>query len=88
MDITYIRLTNGWMYLVAFLDWYSRYVVAWELSDSLEMDFVIACASTALERAVPEIINSDQGSHFTSLRFTTPVLESGAQISMDSLTPA
>lgn len=83
VDITYIRLVGGWMYLVAFLDWYSRYVVAWELSDSLEMDFVIACASAALEKAVPEIVNSDQGSHFTSLRFTTPVSESGAQISMD-----
>ena len=45
--------------------------------------FVIACASAALEKAVPEIVNSDQGSHFTSLRFTTPILESGAQISMD-----
>ena len=53
MDITYIRLVSGWMYLVAFLDWYSRYVVAWELSDTLEMDFVVACAVVALEVASP-----------------------------------
>ena len=53
VDITYIRLVNGWMYLVAFLDWHSRYVVAWELSDTLEMDFVLACRSTALEVALP-----------------------------------
>jgi len=83
VDITYIRLTQGWTYLIAFLDWYSRYVVAWELSDTLEMDFVIACASVALERAVPEIINSDQGSHFTSPRFTERFLLAEARISMD-----
>jgi len=83
VDITYIRLVNGWMYLVAFLDWHSRYVVAWELSDTLEMDFVLACRSTALEVALPQIVNSDQGSHFTSERFTGPLLSAGVQISMD-----
>lgn len=82
-DITYIRLTNGWMYLVAFLDWFSRYVVAWELSDSLELPFVLSCAETALLMGSPEIINSDQGSHFTSERFTSRFLSTGAKISMD-----
>ncbi len=88
VDITDIRLTQGWMYLIAFWDWYSRYVVAWELSDSWEIDFVIACASVALERAVPEILNSDQGSHFTSPRFTERFLVEDARISMDTLTLA
>ena len=48
VDITDVRLVKGWMYLVAFLDWFSRYVVAWELSDTLEMDFVLLCAEAAL----------------------------------------
>jgi putative transposase len=83
IDITYIRLQGGWMYLVAILDWYSRLVVAWELSDSLEMAFVLDCAEAALDKATPVIINSDQGSHFTSERFTRRFLEAGSQISMD-----
>ena len=83
VDITYIRLLGGWMYLVAFLDWYSRYVVAWELSDTLELPFVLSCAEEALAVAVPEIVNSDQGSHFTSERFTGRFLEAGSRISMD-----
>lgn len=83
VDITYIRLVGGFTYLVAFLDWYSRFVVAWELSDTLEMDFVLACSEVALARAVPRIINSDQGSHFTSERFTRCFLEAGAKVSMD-----
>ena len=83
VDITYIRLRSGFLYLVAFLDWFSRRVMAWELSDTLEMPFVLSCAEAALERAVPEIINSDQGSHFTSERYTSRVLAAGAQVSMD-----
>lgn len=82
-DITYIRLTHGWMYLVAFLDWFSRYVVAWELSDSLELPFVLSCADAALLTGTPEIVNSDQGSHFTSERFTSRFLLTGIKISMD-----
>ena len=69
--------------MVAFLDWFSRLVVAWELSETLEMAFVLSCAEAALGRAVPEIINSDQGSHFTSERFTGRVLAAGARVSMD-----
>jgi len=83
VDITYIRLSQGWMYLVAFLDWYSRFVVAWELSDTLELDFVLACSEQALSVATPQIINSDQGSHFTSERFTGRFLSAGARVSMD-----
>ncbi len=71
------------MYLVAFLDWYSRYVVAWELSDTLELPFVLWCAETALSMAVPQIVNSDQGSHFTSERFTGRFLEAGSRVRMD-----
>lgn len=71
------------MYLVAFLDWYSRYVVAWELSDTLEMGFVLACRDAALAVARPEIVNSDQGSHVPSHRFTEPLRDVGIQVSMD-----
>lgn len=83
VDITYIRLRSGFLYLVAFLDWFSRRVVAWELSDTLELPFVLSCAEAAFERAVPEIVNSDQGSHFTSERFTSRVVAAGARVSMD-----
>src|SRR4051812_44492907 len=71
------------MYLVAFLDWFSRLVVAWEVSDTLELPFVLACRDVALTRAIPEIVNSDQGSHFTSERFTERLLSVGVRISMD-----
>lgn len=83
VDITYIRLRQGWLYLVAFLDWFSRRVMAWELSDTLEMPFVLSCTEAALECAVPEIVNSDQGSHFTSEQFTSRLLQAGVQVSMD-----
>ncbi len=66
IDITYIRLRGGWLYLVAVLDWYSRYVVAWALDQTLEMDFVMNAVERALAVATPEIWNSDQGAHFTS----------------------
>lgn len=84
-DITYIRLAQGWMYLVVFLDWYSRFVVAWELADTLEIDFVLQCSKSALVLAIPEIVNSDQGSHFTSEQFTQQFQAAGTKISMDSL---
>lgn len=83
IDITYIRLLAGWLYLVAVLDWYSRYVVAWELSDTLEIAFVLACTQTALAQAKPQICNSDQGSHFTSPQYTDLLLAAGVQVSMD-----
>lgn len=83
VDITYIPIRGGWMYLVAILDWFSRYVVAWELSDTLDIGFVLECASAALDQARPEIINSDQGSHFTSPQFTKLFRAADSRISMD-----
>ena len=82
-DITYIRLRKGWMYLVAFMDWLSRYVLAWELDYSLEVDFVIEALNLALSIAKPEIANSDQGSQFTSNRYTELLLGNNIRISMD-----
>lgn len=83
IDITYIRLQRSWMYLVAILDWYSRYIVSWELSETLEIAFVLSCVDRALLGAVPTLFNSDQGSHFTSPQYVERVLASGARISMD-----
>ena len=83
IDITYIRLLAGWVYLVAVLDWYSRYVIAWELSDTLALPFVLACAQRALAQATPQIWNSDQGSHFTSPQYLDLLLSASVQISMD-----
>lgn len=83
VDITYIRLTHGFCYLVALLDWYSRYVVSWKLSPTLEIDFCLENLKDALRSAVPEIHNSDQGSHFTSPRYTDLLTNARAQISMD-----
>jgi putative transposase len=82
-DITYVKLENGWAYLVAFIDWFSRYVVAWELSPTLEIDFCLIALERALKIATPEINNSDQGSHFTSTQFIEPLLRKNVQISMD-----
>ncbi|HEY9708330.1 MAG TPA: IS3 family transposase [Oculatellaceae cyanobacterium] len=82
-DITYIRLKSGWLYLVAIIDWYSRYVVSWELSDTLEEEFVLKAVRLALEKGRPEILNSDQGSHFTSPQYTKMVLDAGVKVSMD-----
>lgn len=83
LDITYIRLKKGWLYLVAVLDWYSRYVISWELSASLEQPFVTAAVTRALETTHPVIFNSDQGSHFTSPQYTELVLAAGSKVSMD-----
>jgi len=82
-DITYIRMQGGFMYLVAFLDWYSRYVVSWELSDTLEDDFVISALKEALITATPNIANSDQGSQFTGDGYTGLLLKRDVKISMD-----
>ena len=83
IDITYIRLLNGWMYLVAVLDWFSRYVIAWELSDTLELPFVLTCTQRALSQATPKIWNSDQGSHFTSPQYLDLLLDKQVAVSMD-----
>jgi putative transposase len=83
IDITYIRLRRGWMYLVAVLDWFSRFVVSWELDQTLEMPFVIEAVGRALSHKTPEIFNSDQGSHFTSPQYIDLVIGKGSKISMD-----
>jgi putative transposase len=82
-DITYIRLTHGWVDLVAILDWYSRYVVAWELSNCLDSAFCRTALERALAQARPTIFNTDQGSQFTSLEFTGRLLAAAGRISMD-----
>ena len=83
IDITYVRLKRGWMYLVAIIDWYSRYIVSWRLDHTLEMPFVLEAVKEALTKATPAILNSDQGSHFTSPKYTEILETAGVQISMD-----
>lgn len=83
IDITYIRLAHGWLYLTAALDWYSRYILSWVLSQTLELDFVLTAVDNALLQATPEIWNSDQGSHFTSPRYLERLQNAGVNISMD-----
>jgi putative transposase len=83
IDITYIPLQGGWMYLVAVLDWFSRYIVSWELDQTLAQPFVMTAVQRALAQATPLIWNSDQGSHFTSPQYTSVLLAAGVQISMD-----
>ena len=82
-DITYVRLLTGFVYLVAVIDWYSRYVLAWELSISMETSFCTSALDWALRRSQPEIFNSDQGAQFTSDEFTDRLLKRGIRISMD-----
>ncbi|MBU0897795.1 IS3 family transposase [Patescibacteria group bacterium] len=84
-DITYIRLVNGWAYLIAVIDWYSRYVISWRLSNTLEIEFCLDCLNEALDisKHKPDIFNNDQGSHFTSKQFTDILNNNKIQISMD-----
>lgn len=71
------------MYLVAIIDWYSRYVVSWEMDQTLEIDFVLEAVKRAFSQSKPVILNSDQGSHFTSPKYTDLVLGNETKISMD-----
>ncbi len=82
-DITYIRLKQGFIYLVAIMDWHSRYVLSWELSTTLDKEFCIKALEKALGLSSPEIFNSDQGGQFTSLEFTGLLEDLGVSISMD-----
>ena len=82
-DITYIRLRQGFVYLAAVLDWYSRYVLSWALSNSLEVGFCLAVLEAALAQGQPEIFNTDQGAQFTSPAFTGRLVAAGVRISMD-----
>jgi putative transposase len=83
VDITYIRMKYGFMYLFAVMDWYSRYIVDWQLDQSLEIEFVLETMKRALVKRKPTIINSDQDSHFTSPQYTNLLKENEVRISMD-----
>jgi len=82
-DITYIRMAGGFVYLAAVMDWYSRFVLSWSLSVTMEVDFCIEALKRALRRGRPEIFNSDQGSQFTSEKFTGELKARQITISMD-----
>ena len=82
-DITYIRMAGGFVYLVAVMDWFSRYVLSWAVSLTMELDFCVEALQQALRRGRPEIFNSDQGSQFTSETFTGELAQRGITISMD-----
>jgi putative transposase len=82
-DITYIPLAAGFMYLAAILDWYSRYVIAWRLSNTLDGAFCLEMLEEALGRGRPEIFNTDQGVQFTAAAFTDRLQAAGVQVSMD-----
>jgi len=82
-DITYIPMARGFLYLVAIIDWYSRYVLSWRLSNTLDADFCIEALEEALTKGKPDILNTDQGSQFTSEAFTGLLKQHGVRISMD-----
>ena len=82
-DITYIRMAGGFVYLVAVMDWFSRYVLSWAVSLTMELDFCVEALQQALRRGRPEVFNSDQGSQFTSETFTGELAQRGITISMD-----
>jgi putative transposase len=83
-DITYIRLLHGFVYLVAIIDWYSRKVLAWRLSNTMAAGFCVDCLEAAIkDYGTPEIFNTDQGSQFTSESFTGVLIKNGITISMD-----
>jgi putative transposase len=82
-DITSIRLPGGFVYLVAVLDWFSRYVLAWAVSITMDVGFCLEALEQALGVATPHIFHSDQGAQFTSLEFTGRLVAAGIQMSMD-----
>jgi putative transposase len=82
-DITFIRLHGGFVYLVAVMDWFSRYVLSWALSITMDVSFCLEALEQALRVATPDIFNSDQGSQFTSVDFTRRLKEADIRISMD-----
>lgn len=83
-DITYIPMKSGFLYLVAIIDWYSRYVLSWKLSNSLDVNFCLDALEDAFQLGCPEIFNTDQGSQFTSESHTSKLLSRDIKISMDS----
>ena len=83
IDITYLRMGKGFMYLFLIIDWYSRKVIDYELSSTLEKGFVLHCLKRAFSRCKPEIMNSDQGSHFTNSDYLELLEKAGVKVSMD-----
>ena len=82
-DITYVPMRQGFMYLVAIMDWLSRFVLAWRVSNSLDTQFCLRCLAEALESGRPEIFNSDQGAQFTARAFSSALEEASIRVSMD-----
>lgn len=82
-DITYIRLASGFVYLVAVIDWFSRYVLSWAVSITMDVEFCVEALEQALRQSQPEIFNTDQGAQFTSVAFTERLKKGGIRISMD-----
>lgn len=82
-DITYIRLARGFIYLMAIMDWYSRYVLSWEVSVTLDTSFCLEALDRALRGGIPEIFNSDQGAQFTSTEFVNRLKAAEIRISWD-----
>lgn len=82
VDITYLRMGNGFMYLVALIDVYSRYVVGWSLSNTMDTSFCIMALTMGLLQAIPDILNSDQGSQFTSDEWVNTLKDKGIKVSM------
>ena len=82
-DITYVPMERGFMYLVAIMDWYSRYVLSWRTSNTLDAEFCVAALQEALSRSKPDLFNTDQGSQFTSREFTSVLEQNQVAISMD-----
>ncbi len=82
-DITYIGLPSGFLYLAAVIDWYSRYVICWRLSNTLDGWFCVEMLREALSKGRPEVFNTDQGVQFTAGAFTAPLLSAGVAVSMD-----
>jgi len=84
-DITYIRMPRGFLYLVAVIDWFSRYVLSWRLSNTMDTGFCLKALDDALGQGTPQIFNTDQGSQFTSIDFTGRLKQEGVRISMDGV---
>ena len=82
-DITYIPMQRGFMYLTAVIDWWSRYVLAWDVSNTMESSFCISALNQALKVTTPEIFNTDQGAQFTSNEFTSVLVDKKIAINMD-----
>jgi len=83
IDITYIPIRSSWLYLTAIIDWYLRYIIAWMLDNTMDIGFVLETSRKALQIGTPTIMNSDQGSDFTSPRYTKIFIDTGCKISMD-----